>query len=67
MVILISILAVGVEGVSSLIVTLFSSVITLPVPYGGKGSYDGLLVALNIKLSAYNLGNYSPDVYSLPI
>ena len=65
MIILISVLVVGVEGVSSLITALFSSVITLSVLYSGKGSYNDLLIALNIKPGACNLGNYNPNIYNL--
>ena len=65
MIILTSILVVGVEGVSSLIITLFSSVITLSIPYSDKGNYNDLLIVLNIKSGAYNLDNYSPNIYNL--
>ena len=65
-IILISIFVVGVEGVFSLIITLFSSVITLLVPYNNR-SYNDLLVALNIKPGAYNLDGYSTGVYNLSI
>ena len=66
-VVLTSILAVGVEGVSPLITTLFSSVITLSISYNNKDGYDGLLVVLNIKYGAYNLGGYGFSAYSLPV
>ena len=65
MVILISILAVGVEGVSPLITTLFSSVITLPVSYNNKGGYNGLLIVLDIKPGVYNLDGCGPNTYNL--
>ena len=63
MVILISVLAVGVEGVSPLIITLFSSIITLPVSGSSKGGYNGLLIALNIKPGVCSLDNYNSDTY----
>ena len=57
------------NGVSSFIITLFSSVTTLPVPYGGGGGYDynDLLVVLGIKPGAYNLGGYGSGAYGLLI
>ena len=58
MIILISIYAIVFDGVSPLITALFSSVITLPVPYGGGGGYNGLLIALGIKPGACGLGGY---------
>ena len=67
MVILISVLVVGIEGVSSFITTLFSPVITLSIPYSNKGGYDGLSVALGIKPGAYNLGGSNLSAYSLSI
>ena len=64
-VILTSVYAVVSDGVSPLIATLFSSVMTLPVPSGSNSSYDDPLVVLNIKPGACSLGGYSPGVYSL--
>ena len=55
------------DDVSSLIAALFSSDITLLIPYNNSNGYNGLPVALNIKPGAYNLGNYNPDIYNLPI
>ena len=54
------------DGVSSLIITLLSSTMTLLVSYNNKDDYNGLLIVLNIKSGAYNLGNYNPNIYSLP-
>ena len=64
-VVLILIYIIVFDGVSSLIITLLSSVITLPVSYSSSGGYNGLLVALGIKPSACNLGGYGPGAYGL--
>ena len=66
-IILILVYIIVFDGVSSLIIALFSSVITLPVFNSGKGDYNDLSVALGIKPGAYNLDNYDPNVYNLPI
>ena len=58
---------VGVKDVSPLIITLFSSIITLLIPYSYRNGYDGLLVALGIKPGAYNLDNYGVNTYGLSI
>ena len=63
-IILILVCAVVSDGVSPLITTLFSSVITLLVPYN-NGGYNGLLVVLSIKPGAYNLDNYNTSIYNL--
>ena len=65
-IILTSICVVVSDGVSPFAVTLLSSIMTLPVPYGSSGGYDGLLVVLNIKPGVYSLGDYGPNTYSLP-
>ena len=65
-VILISVFIVGVEGVSPFIAALFSSVITLPVPYS-DGGYNGLLIVLGIKPGVYNLGGYNINIYSFSV
>ena len=67
-VVLILVYIIVFDGVSSLIITLFSSGTTLLIPYSNNSNdYNGLLIALNIKPSVYNLGGYNPDAYSLPI
>ena len=66
-IILTSIYIIVFDGVSPLIATLFSSVITLPIPYNSRNGYNDLLIALNIKSSAYNLNNYNSDIYNLSI
>ena len=60
-----SIFIIEVKNVSFLIITLFLFLTRLPVPY--SSDCDSLLVALNIKPSAYNLDDYGSDAYSLPI
>ena len=67
--ILTSVYAIVSNDVFSLTATLFSSVITLPVPSSNNSdnNYNDLPVALNIKPNACNLGDYNPDAYSLPI
>ena len=64
---LILIYVIVFNGVSPLAATLFSSGITLLIPYNNGDGYDGPPVALGIKPGAYNLGDYSPNTYSLPI
>ena len=68
-VVLTSVYIIVSDGVSPLIITLFSSSMTLPIPYDNNGNYgyNDLLIALNIKPNAYNLDDYSPDIYGLPI
>ena len=68
-IILISVYAIVLDGVSSLITALFSSGMTLLVPYNNDGNdgYNDLPVVLNIKPGAYNLGGCGPNVYSLSI
>ena len=55
------------DGVSPLIITLFSSGTTLLILYSDSGGCDGLLVALGIKPSVYDLGGYGPGACSLPV
>ena len=57
------------DEISSLIAALFSSNTTLPVPYNNNSgySYNGPLVALNIKLNVYNLDDYNFGAYNLPL
>ena len=64
MIILTSIFVVGVEGVSPLIIALFSSVITLLVICGNR-DYNGLPVALDIKPGVCGLGGYNAGAYGL--
>ena len=66
-IILILIYTIVFNDVSSLITTLFSSGITLLVPYNNSNDYNDLLIALNIKPNAYGLDNYSLNTYNLPI
>ena len=66
-VILILIYVIVFDDVFFLIITLFSSGMTLPVLCSSGSGCDGLLVALNIKPGAYSLGGYNPDTYNLPI
>ena len=65
-IILTSVFIIGVEGVSPLITTLFSSVITLLITYNNR-DYNGPPVALNIKPGAYNLDCCGANTYNLPI
>ena len=66
-IILTSIYIIVFDGVSPLTTTLFSSDITLSIPYSNSdNNYNDLLVALNIKPSAYNLDDYNPNTYNLP-
>ena len=53
------------DGVSFLIITLFSSGMTLLVSYSGGGGYDGPPVVLNIKPGVYSLGDCGSNAYSL--
>ena len=53
------------NGVSPLIITLFSSGTTLLIPYNNNNNYNGPLVVLNIKPDAYNLDDYNFNIYSL--
>ena len=62
-IVLISIYIIVFNGVFFFIITLFSSVITLPVTYGGR-SYNGLLVVLGIKSGVCGLGGCDAGVYS---
>ena len=55
-VVLILVCAIIFDGVSSLIVTLFSSGTTLLIPYNSDVNYNGLLVVLGIKPGACGLG-----------
>ena len=64
-IILISIYAIVFNGVFPLIITLFSSVTTLLVPYSSDSSYDGPLIALGIKSDAYSLDGYNSNTYNL--
>ena len=65
-VILILIYAIVSNGVLPLIITLSSFVTTLPVfNNDNNDDYNGLLIVLNIKLSAYSLGDYNPNIYNL--
>ena len=67
-VVLTSVYTIVSDGVSSFIITLFSSGTTLLVPCGDdNNNYNGLLVTLNIKPGACSLGDYNPNTYSLPI
>ena len=66
-IVLTSVYIIAFNGVSFFINTLISFGTTLPIPYNDSNGYDGLLVILNIKPSAYNLGNYNPNTYSLSI
>ena len=52
-------------GPEALVTTLFSSVITLLIPYNNNNNYNDPLVALNIKPDAYNLDNYNINTYNL--
>ena len=54
------------DGVSFLITILFSSGITLLVPYGSSG-YNGLLVVLGIKPGVYNLDDYGSSACGLSV
>ena len=65
-IILISIFAVEIKNVFFIIIMLFSSIITLLIPYG-NGGYGGLLVVLNIKSNVCNLDDYNADIYGLSI
>ena len=69
-VILILIYIILFDGVSSLIIALFSFGMTLLVSYNNNSNgydYNDLLIALNIKSGAYDLGSYNPGTYGLPI
>ena len=57
--------AIVFNDVSPFIITLFSSIITLPVPCD-DGGYNGPPVALDIKAGVYSLGGYSAGTYGLP-
>ena len=65
MIILTSIFVVGVERMFSLVITLFSSVITLPVSYNSGGGCNGPPVALGIKPGVCDLGGCGPDAGNL--
>ena len=47
------------DGVFSLIATLFSSDITLSIPYNNDNNYNDLLIVLSIKPGAYKLDDYN--------
>ena len=50
---------------SPLITTLFLFLTKLSISY--SGGCDGLLVALGIKPSAYNLDGYNSGIYGFPV
>ena len=67
-IILTSVYVIVLDGVSPLIAALFSSGITLLVPYNdgnGDCDYNGLSVALNIKPGVCGLDGYGFGAYSL--
>ena len=67
-VILILIYVIVFDDVFPFITTLFSSDITLLIPYNNNsGGCDGLPVALSIKLNVCSLDDYNPNTYNLPI
>ena len=57
------------DGVFPFTAALFSSGMTLSVPYGGGGGCgcDDLPVALGIKPGACGFGGYSPGVYGFSV
>ena len=64
-VILISVCVIVSNGVSPLIIALFSSVITLPVFCGSNGGCDGLSIVLDIKPGVCGFGDYGPGICNL--